>query len=99
MKFEDRPTLGTRIVAHEKMFRAGWPRALWKAMAVKVEVRGIYAGYRDLQDGEIEMGAWEEGNSWKQTGRVRCALIIPTERINPIRVSFAGLTLEETDNG
>ena len=98
MKYEDRPVLGARVVSHEKMYKVGWPQRIWKSMSLGRPIHGIYAGYRILQDGRIETD-YDEGNTFTQTGTVRCALITPNERTNPIRVPFKGLSLEETDDG
>ena len=96
MKYEDRPELGTRVVSHEKLYKKGWPERLWKRMPLGgIKIRGIYAGYRTLYDGTIEYN-YEEGANFHPNGTtMQCALIIPTERMNPIRVSFEGLELEK----
>lgn len=94
--FEDRPELGTRIIAHGIMARRNgnpdynkmsWGYDKWGP------VHGIYAGWRDLQNGRITHD-YEEGGSFTQTSRFRCALIIVDERQNPVRVPFEMLTLE-----
>ena len=88
--------LGQMVISHKKLYRIGWPNVVWREMTVKPAIRGIYAGYRYLQNGRIESIGYDEGNCFIQTDTFRCALIIENERKNPVRVPFDALIEKES---